>query len=220
MTMADASAAPPSPDDASATLWRSATTQVRDTIKYIVAGFAAVGAIIVGTAPLAGLDTVSGGWWVVVIAGAVLAVGGIIGAVWKASDVLFPGVATLDQVQSARAGTELARLRDEVLNGQEGLFRQWGGTVDAFRSKRDYEYETLTSLDESDLAQTNQAAYDAARSNVVARIEQANAAAAIALAGAQYAVTRDLAMDRRRWIAAAAAAVALGVGLFTVAVSR
>ena len=92
------------PDDASADLWRSATTQVRDTIKYVVAGFAAVGAIVVGTAPLAGIGTVSGWWWAAAIAGGALAVGGVIFAVWQASDVLLPGVATLDDVNDREGG--------------------------------------------------------------------------------------------------------------------
>jgi hypothetical protein len=206
--------------DDSAALWRTSATQVRDTIKYIVAGFAAVGTILVGTAPLAGIGKVHGGWWLPALIGAVLALGGVIFAVWKASDVLLPSVSTLDEVKSASTDSEMARIRDEVLGGNEGLFRRWGGTVDAFRAQRELEYATLAEIDSYSPQQGEQAALDQARKDVIARIEQLNGAANVALAGAEYATARDLARDRRAAIAVAAASVAVGVGLFTWAVNR
>lgn len=209
---------PPEADGAAQ--WRSATTQVRDTIKYVVAGFAAVGAILVGTAPLTGIGTISGLWWIAALLGAIAAIGGVIVAVWKASDVLLPTVATLDVVEKAAGGTELARLRDNVLGGKEGLFRSWGGSVSAFRSQRDLEYSTLMSIDAYSPPEDEKAELSETRTTVVARIEQLNRAAETALAGAQYAATRDCALDRRKWIALAATSVAVGAGLFTWAVSR
>lgn len=207
--------------DDSAALWRTSSTQVRDTIKYVVAGFAAVGTLLVGTAPLSGIGKVSGGGWWPALIGAALAIGGVIFAVWQASDVLLPSVSTLDEVRGAPLNTEIARLRDSVLGGDEGLFRRWGGTVDAFRAQRELEYNTLGEIDKyTPAAGDDPAVLEQARKDVVARIEQLNSAANVALAGAEYAATRDLARDRRKGIAKAAICVAFGVGLFTWAVNR
>jgi hypothetical protein len=208
-------------DDASAELWRSATTQVRDTIKYVIAGFAAVGAIMVGTAPLAGLGKVFGWWWWVAGIGGALAIAGVIVAVWRASDVLLPEVVTLDQVQAAEAGTELARFRDVVLGGPEGMLQHSGGDIPGFRQERAVSYTTLDNIDlkiPADDAERQE--LTAARPVQVKNIEMLNSTAVTALAGAQYAATKDLARTARFWIGAAALAVAGGVGLFTVAVNR
>lgn len=211
---------PRSPDAASADLWRDATRQVRDTIKYVIAGFAAVGVILIGSAPLTNLDKLHGGWWLVAGAGGLLAIAGVMYAIWQASDVLLPDVITLDQVRDGSPGTDTARFRDSVLGGPEGLFRLWGGTVDSFRDRRDLDYRTLANLDAATVAEDNRAEFEEERRNLVASIEQLNSTAEIALAGAQYAQTRDLARSARRAIAIAALMVACGVGAFSIAVTR
>jgi hypothetical protein len=218
--LADAAAAAHSGSD-EAELWRTATTQVRDTIKYVVAGFAAVGAILVGTAPLAGLGTVSGGWWLPTLLGATIAVGGVIYAVWKSSDVLMPAVATLDDVGDPNATGEMANLRDKVLGGPDGLFRRWGGTVDNLRGKRELEYATLTSIRNYTAADETEAKVIAqAETDTMDRLDQIAEIVDVAVAGAGYATVRDTALDRRKHIAVAAVLVALGVALFTWGVTQ
>lgn len=199
--------------------WRKATTSVRDTVKWIVAGFAAVGTILVGTAPLSGLGTVTEPiHWVLVSVGGAVAVGGVILAVWKASDVLFPEVTTLSAITEAAADSALGRYRDQYLGGPDGVLAPWNGDIATLRASRELEVATLNSIRSqnanSNASPETRAVLTTAEAAVLERIDQIDDITKVALVGADFTRVRDLARSRRWWLAACAVAVAVGTAAF------
>lgn len=82
--------------------WTSATTQVREVVKWIAAAFAGLGALLIGTAPLAGLPKVDPAPGIVLALAAfgLLGLGGVAYIVWRATALLTPSMLSLAEVDS------------------------------------------------------------------------------------------------------------------------
>jgi hypothetical protein len=100
MSIPDAPAGDPTPDPVLADL-RASVNDMRATARWIVGAAAGVGALVLAGGPLVIVkDLDDAGDVVAVVGGMLLAVIGVVWAVWRTSDVLSPRMATLDDLGS------------------------------------------------------------------------------------------------------------------------
>jgi hypothetical protein len=125
-------------------MWLDAATRIRETVKWLIAVAAAVGGLLVGTAPLAGLGDLS--TWEAVAAGALFlsALTGVAVVVWAASRVLLP--VSVD-FQAAASDVRFRRLRRRIDQDPYSFFGGFGATLEQFGARRELELATLQNID-------------------------------------------------------------------------
>jgi hypothetical protein len=95
-----------------------AIDRIRETAKWLIASFAAVGAALVAGSQISSIGSAHGVRLAVAVGGAVLGLGGVafaINAVWM---VLEPAQVRLDELTSDQAVVEFVRVNPDALKGQ------------------------------------------------------------------------------------------------------
>jgi len=198
--------------------WTGSTDKLRDVVKWIAGSFGALGAVLIGTAPLSGLSKLEFGWGLILPfvfgAGALVAVGYV---VWRSTSLLAPVGVTLSDVA---VSPPFESLRELVAREPASFVGTWGRDVPSFVVNRETEYLALSALD----AQVNQgtlpntAKVKAAREKLVRRIGSLGEVSARVLAAAGfYDLSRRFA-DAKRALFIAAGAVVVGIVGFIISV--
>jgi hypothetical protein len=122
--------------------WLKGVDRLRDVTKWLITAFAGAGAVLVGTAPLAGIGKVSGaGRIAAVVIGGLVALGSILWTIYQASRVLTPEYTTFQELEG------LAPLRQLVEEEERDAFLgRWGNTLADFKARRDDEWAALYGL--------------------------------------------------------------------------
>lgn len=120
-----------------------AVPEIRSTIKWIAASAAAVGALLVGSAPLATLGRLHG-IRQVSIAGVglllcLVAVGWII---WQTTEALTPPITTFSTLEDK----SLTSLRIIIAADPEAYFGPFGRTLEAFRTQGAFHRKTMRNI--------------------------------------------------------------------------
>jgi len=101
---------------------------MRATARWTIAATAAVGGLLLGGVPLAAIGKVHGAAAITLaVGGLVLAVAGVVWAIWWTGEALVPRFVTLRSLQDR----DLADLRTEIAAAPEIFFGPFGPTVDA-----------------------------------------------------------------------------------------
>jgi hypothetical protein len=197
-----------------------AVDDMRATAKWTIAAVAAVGAALLGGAPLAAVGKIHGlGAAVEAFAGLALGLVGVGWAIWYTTDALIPPITTLATLDTP----QLADLRAQIAADPEAFYGPFG-TSPAQLQAAVRRYDTAAAQ----LAVLLAAEPDATRQRVLAQGEAdalANAAAASArlswlLLLAHAWRVRDQLRAARVQTFAGAAVAALGAVLFVVSTSR
>lgn len=155
--------------------WTGATAQVREVVKWIASAFAGLGALLIGTAPLAGLPQVDPALGVVlaVLAFGVLGLSGVAHIVWRATTLLTPTMLSLAEVDS---DGRFEGLRTQIDADPSAYLGSWATTLPGFIAAVDDEYAVLANIDALKSTVLNEADFDAleeAEKDIVTRIEGA-----------------------------------------------
>lgn len=130
--------------------WTAASESLRSVVKWIAASFGALGALLIGTAPLAGLSRLdaSAGWadWVVPLAFGAIALSGVGFIVWLATSLLTPGTITLPEVRTL---PEFEALRALVAADPTAYLGLWGSDIESFMENRSTEFSALGNVDQA-----------------------------------------------------------------------
>jgi len=200
--------------------WGGATDKIREVVKWIATSFGALGALLIGTAPLSGLsklDVVS--WrfaWVAVFG--LLALGGVAYVVWRATSLLTPSTVTMVDVES---GAEFSALRAAIAAEPAAYLGTWGTDVTTFVTNRDKEYTLFAAVDHAIAQSPDSAELTAlreARKGLIARIESMGRISARVLAAAGFHDLATRFAAARRWMFLAAAVTVVGITGFVLAV--
>jgi hypothetical protein len=128
--------------------WTAASESLRSVVKWIAASFGALGALLIGTAPLAGLRQLSASaiWadWIVPLAFGAAALGAVGFIVWMATSLLTPSTITLPQVLTE---PEFQALRRLVAADPTAYLGLWGNDVESFMENRRTEFAALANVD-------------------------------------------------------------------------
>ena len=201
--------APPTPSDAVA--------DMRTTARWTVAAAAAVGALLLGGAPLTAIGKVSGpGEAVLAFAGLVVALGGVGWAIWQTGEALMPRIATLDDLDDA----DLADLRATIDRDPSAFYGPFGASREDLRRAVAFHGTVAANLAARAAAET-----DPVRSRVLAQTladARGNTEAARRLQDRLLEFThawkvRTAVRRARLHTLAAAAVIALGAVLFLAA---
>ena len=200
--------------------WSGATDKIREVVKWIATSFGALGALLIGTAPLSGLgklDLVSWRFALVAIFG-IMALGGVAYIVWKATSLLTPSTVTMVDVEG-EAG--FSALRVEIAAEPAAYLGTWGTDIPTFVSNRDREFALFAAVDHQIAQSPDSAALTAlreARRGLLARIESMGriSARVLAVAGFHDLATKFAAARRKMFWAAAVTVV--GITGFVLAV--
>ncbi len=104
MTTAPVPPSDAAPEGTGADQWSEAVDRYRDVAKWLVVAFGAVGAVIAGTAPLAGIGDIAPGRLAYVIAGGAIALAGVAGVFASTASVLVPRAVFAYQLRARREG--------------------------------------------------------------------------------------------------------------------
>ena len=205
-------AAAESPQDA----WKQGVDKLREVTKWLITAFAAAGAVLVGTAPLAGIGQVADrGHLAAVVLGGVLALGSIVWTIFQAAKVLTPEYTTLDDIETV---ADLEPFRELIDSDRRSFLGPWHDQAEPFSRQREDEW---TALDDADrmLAELpanspERAALEQARDDQRGWVELLEQYAGRLMAmGPYFQVLARFKVARTRMLWGALAA-ALGIGLF------
>lgn len=219
MTTADPVAADPADPMQGLPSPLDAVDDMRSTAKWTIAAVAAVGAALLGGAPLAAVGKIHGlGSAVEAFAGLALGLAGVGWAIWHTTDALIPPTTTLAALETP----QLADLRAQLTADPEAFFGPFGTSPAQVKAAVE-RYDTAAAQ----LAVLLAAEPDATRRRVLAQ-GQADALANAAQAGARLRWllllthawrVRDQLRAARLQTFAGAAVAALGAVLFVVSTS-
>lgn len=194
-----------------------AIADMRTTAKWIIGAAAAVGAVLLGGAPLAAVGTVHGvGSAAVAFSGLIVGLAGVGWAIWHTSEALIPPVTTLATLEMP----QLAGLRAQIAADPAAFYGPFGASVqDVQAACRRFD----TSA--AHLAVMLAAERDPSRQRILAQgLADASANAAQARARLRWLLAlahawrvRDLLRRARLHALVGAAAAALGGVLFITA---
>jgi hypothetical protein len=126
-------------------VWTDASENVRSVVKWIAAAFGALGAGLIGTAPLGGIADINNSVQrIVALAFGALALAAVGYIVWKATALLTPTTLTLRMVAKQR---EFQALRQQIAADPTAYLGQWGSNVADFIENRDTDYRALANVD-------------------------------------------------------------------------
>jgi hypothetical protein len=197
-----------------------AVDDMRSTAKWTIAAVAAVGAALLGGAPLAAVGKVHGlGSAIEAFAGLALGLAGVGWAIWHTIDALIPPVTTLATLDTP----QLASLRTQIAADPEAFFGPFGDSTAQLKAAA-AAFDTAAAQ----IAVLLAAEPDPARQRVLAQGQAdalANAAQATArlrwlLSLAHAWRVRDQLRTARLHTFAGAAVAALGAVLFIASTSR
>jgi hypothetical protein len=126
--------------------WAAASESLRSVVKWVAASFGALGALLIGTAPLASLRRLHSDWhdWLVPIGFGAAALVGVGLIVWLATSLLTPSTITLPEVQTNQGFEALRRMVAADPTAYLGL---WGTDIDSFMENRNTEFTALANVD-------------------------------------------------------------------------
>jgi hypothetical protein len=127
--------------------WTAASESLRSVVKWIAGSFGALGALLIGTAPLAGFhDSTFGVWtaWIGPIGFGALSLIGVVIVVWLATSLLTPSTVTLSAVQHENT---FHVLRAQVAADPTAYLGLWGTDIDSFMENRQTEFTALANVD-------------------------------------------------------------------------
>lgn len=200
--------------------WDSAGEKLREVTKWIAAAFGALGALLIGTAPLSGLGRMEflSLPFVLAAAAGVLALGSVAYIVWTATAFLAPSTVTSEDVKHH---ADLEALRKQVEADATSYLGTWGPSVGHFFEALDAEYRLLAAAGEKvvttrDAAEKEQ--WRKAAKGLGARVEAMGKVSARLLAVARFHdLSKRFRTARTRMFRAAALTV-LGISVFVVTV--
>ncbi len=150
--------------------WSGATASLRDVVKWVAASFGALGALLIGTAPLSGVGDLTLGWSILgpLVFGtlALLAVGWV---VWYTTSLLTPNTVSLSDIARHE---DYADFRTQVAVEPLAYLGTLGEDVATFFVNRDTENRALAELDAklASGALPNTPKVEASRAKLVARV--------------------------------------------------
>jgi len=200
--------------------WHSAADKIREVVKWVASAFGALGALLIGTAPLTGFGDVevySLRFIVAVLLG-VLALGSVAYVVWTATSLLAPSAVTLVDVEQ---GEEFSALRTEIAAEPSSYLGTWGTDVSTFVDGRDDEYGLLAAVDTQiaqGLSATDLPKLREAHKQLVARIEAMGRVSARLLAAAGFHHLANRFADAKPRMFQAAALAVVGIAGFVLTV--
>lgn len=200
--------------------WNSASDKVREVVKWIASAFGALGALLIGTAPLTGLGDVEvlSLKFVVAALFGVLAIGSVAYVVWKATSLLAPSAVTLSDVE---LDDEFSALRTQIAAEPSSYLGTWGTDVSTFVDNRDNEYALLSAVD-TQIAQGPSASdlpkLREAHKQLVVRIEAMGRVSARLLAAAGFHDLANRFASVRKAMFQAAALTVVGVVGFVLTI--
>lgn len=124
-------------------VWASSSDKLRDVVKWIAASFGALGALLIGTAPLGGLKSVESQNIAIPVISGVLALGSVGYIVWQATSLLTPDPLELSDLVDAR----FTSLRQRVDTHPEDYLGSTGTTFDNFMQNRQRQRQEIAALD-------------------------------------------------------------------------
>ena len=191
--------------------------RIRETTKWIIACFSAVGAAMVAGTQLSGigeLDPWGARMWLAIL-GSALALSGIAVAIWRGSTVLVSGAVALNELQHAKAYPSVTVVLREnpVLYGGYNSVHAMNHAFELATREMNVAFSRLYDAQARDpeLEQAAKRANDHANlvSQVVSRL----------LAAASNIIVRTTFKSARPWLFVGALTTALGVGIFSWAVN-
>jgi hypothetical protein len=199
--------------------WAGASDKLRDVVKWTATSFGALGALLIGTAPLSGLAKVEPTFWTFLLLAlfAALALGGVGFVIWKSTSLLAPSMVTLTDV---RSDDRYAGVRTLVASEPQAFLGTWGSDVESFLANRAQEYRLLAAVDQMIVREPNQAdvrSLRKLRDKLVARVESLGRVSQRLLAVAQFSELSTSFNEARPKLFGGAAAVIFGIaGYLTV----
>lgn len=193
--------------------WAGASDKLRDVVKWTATSFGALGALLIGTAPLSGLAKVEPTFWTFMLLAlfAALALGGVGFVIWKSTSLLAPSMVTLTDV---RSDDRYAGVRTLVASEPQAFLGTWGSDVESFLANRAQEYRLLAAVDQMIVREPNQAdvrSLRKLRDKLVARVESLGRVSQRLLAVAQFSELSTSFNEARPKLFGGAAAVIFGI---------
>lgn len=168
--------------------WNTASDKIREVVKWIASAFGALGALLIGTAPLSGLsavDVVSLPFLAATLFG-LIALGSVAFIVWVATSLLAPSALTLNDLDN---DDNFSALKTQIAAEPSSFLGSWGTDVATFVANRDREYALLAAVD-AEIAQTSNSTVlpqlRTAHTQLVARIESMGRVSSRLLAAAGF----------------------------------
>lgn len=125
--------------------WAAATDSLRSVVKWIAAAFGGLGALLIGTVPLAGLNHLD--TWTARIVPMFFGVTSLVAVgviVWTASSLLTPSTLTLEDV---RLQPQFIGLRMQVASDPTAYLGLWGSDIETFLERRATGFAALNNAD-------------------------------------------------------------------------
>lgn len=198
--------------------WTAASESLRSVVKWIAASFGALGALLIGTAPLSGLSNFAASeWqqWLPSIAFGAIALTAVAYIVWQATTLLTPSTITLPEVRTDKG---FHTLRDIVAADPTAYLGLWGADIDTFMTNRQTEFRALSKIDEEIASlpdgDNRLQALQSARPLLLRRVAACGVVSARLLAIAAFHDLAQRFSRAKRRIFAAAAVVVVGVAGF------
>lgn len=120
----------------------AAIDRVRDTVKWIIAGFAAVGVALAGESVLSDVGDASGGRLFIAMVAAAAGLGGVALAIWHTANVLLPARVVLSDLVNDKSLREATK----VIDANPVLFRGHAATTEAFVDLYDRRSKALVEV--------------------------------------------------------------------------
>jgi hypothetical protein len=199
--------------------WAGASDKLRDVVKWTATSFGALGALLVGTAPLSGVAKLQPTLqsYLLAAAFASLALAGVAYVIWKSTSLLAPSMVALTDV---RSNSRYAGVRTLVASEPEAFLGTWGRDVETFLDNRAQEYRLLAEVDKMIVREANEAdvrKLRELRAKLIARVESLGRVSQRLLAVAQFSELSTSFNDARPKLFGGAAAVIVGTaGYLTV----
>lgn len=237
---------PPADTAADTAAWRAATDRLREVIKWVAVSFGALGALLIGTAPLSSVAQAKFGleWGIAIVSGvaALLAVGLIF---WQAITLLSPNPLVLSQlvtpdvtggasgwrerlkrealvVGRAMTPDQRQRLSEAVTHDHADLLGSYGQDLVGFIQARDASRKSLAVFDEQwqreygNLTEPQRENLIATRTKMQTSLVYSGQVRARVLAWAENWVLRDNFDQARTRMFLAAVVAALGITAFHI----
>jgi nucleoid-associated protein YgaU len=201
--------------------WATATDKLRDVAKWVATSFGALGAVMIGTAPLASLAKLKLAWTLLIPAGfGLFALGAIAFIVWQTTRLLTPSEATPKAIAKE---PRFASFRDKIAAEPYAYLGTWAASVTGFVDRRDNEYRTLKDIDrklvEYDLPPEERKAWEKASAQQSEMVSGLGQVMSRLLTYASFVDTHNSYKRMQPRLLVAFAALILGIVGFTTSVA-